>query len=255
MRLSHWLFLSLAAMIPLEAASADPLRLGLAGDSTVCAYPADSAQHGWGELLPEFFDPATVFCNQAQGGRSSKDFPPARWQALLAFKPDFVLIQFGHNDSHAKDRPESTDAATDYKDNLRRYVTEARAAGAVPILVTPPHRRNFDKAGQLTTELAPYVSAMKEVAAELSVPVVDLYAGSGALYASLGEEGSTGYTMNNAGKAPEPDGHSTPGDRTHFNTTGAREMARIVADGLAKADPRFQAALRSPVPVASAPAP
>ncbi len=234
------LLIMFAWALPLGA---DPLRIGIAGDSTVCLYPPGSAQHGWGELLPEFFDPATAFCNQAQGGRSSKDFPPERWQAVLAFKPDFVLIQFGHNDSHAKERPEATDPATDYRENLRRYVAEARAAGAVAILVTPPHRRTFGADGQLTAELAPYAAGMKEVAAELDVPVVDLYAASGALYASLGKDGSVAYTMNDAGKAPEP-GRPAAMDLTHFTAFGAREMARIVADGLAEAAPRLKAARR-----------
>lgn len=232
--------------LAIPAISQAGLQIGIVGDSTVCAYGPASLQHGWGEMLPGFFAPDVSFLNNARGGRSSKDFPPELWQQVLALKPDFVLIQFGHNDSHPKSQPEATDAATDYKENLRRYVTEARTAGATPILVTPPHRRTFTPSGQLTNELLPYAQAMREVGGDLNVPVVDLYAESETLFSALGDEGSAAYTMNDAGRAPEKNGQPAAFDRTHFTRTGAQAMARFVAEALAKADPRLRDAESSP---------
>ena len=204
--------------------NAGVIRIALVGDSTVCDYAEASSQRGWGQLLPEFFAPCVQVDNLARGGASTKTFPAERWQKVLRSKPDYVLIQFGHNDSHAAGRPESTDAATDYRDNLRRYVSEARAAGVQPILVTPVRRRLF-KNGEPTTELQPYADAMQLVAIEMDVPVIDLYTESGKLYQQLGETGSEDYTMNHIDQADRPG----KGDRTHFTETGAREMARLVA--------------------------
>ncbi|MFA6962131.1 MAG: rhamnogalacturonan acetylesterase [Opitutaceae bacterium] len=215
------------AIIP--AASAEPVKIGLIGDSTVCKYPKDSRQHGWGELLPEFLPSDAIVLNEARGGLSTKTYPDSLWQKILSAKPNFILIQFGHNDSHAKDKPESTDAATDYRDNLCRFVREAREIGAQPILVTPVRRRLFQANGAPTTELKPYADAMKTVAAGLSVPVIDLHELSGALYRQLGEAGSTPFTMNQPDNADRPG----QGDRTHFTEHGAREMARLVAAELA----------------------
>ncbi|EIP96494.1 lysophospholipase L1-like esterase [Opitutaceae bacterium TAV1] len=228
-------FLPIAgAADPAGVRSSAPVRLALIGDSTVCDYNSTSAKRGWGQLLPEFLPKGTQITNLARGGASTKTFPPDRWQRVLASRPDYVLIQFGHNDSHAKDKPESTDAATDYRDNLCRYVREARDAGIKPVLVTPVRRRLY-KNGHPTTELARYADAMKAVTTGLGVSLIDLHATSGELFDRLGEDGSEAFTVN------KPDNADRPGlgDRTHFTETGAREVARLVAAGLAGIEPRL----------------
>lgn len=225
---------------PMANAQDQPLKIGIIGDSTVCRFPPSSPLNGWGQALPEYFQADVTFLNQAKAGASTKTFPPERWQKILGFKPDFVLIEFGFNDQHEKTKPEATDAATDFKDNLRRFITEAREAKISPILVTPNHRRTFTPGNVLTNELEPYVNAMKEVGIELKVPVVDLYARSAVLYESLGEEGSVSFTVNNQDNADRPG----RGDRTHFTPEGARQMARLVAEGLAETDPRLKVATK-----------
>jgi lysophospholipase L1-like esterase len=220
--------------------STPPLKIGIIGDSTVATFAETAPHRGWGQALPEFFAPDVSFLNLAKAGASSKTFPAERWQKIIEFKPDFVLIEFGFNDQHGKDKPESTDAATDFKENLRRYVGEAQKEGITPILVTPNHRRTFDSGNQLTVELEPYATAMMEVGKELNVSVVDLYERSNALYASLGEGRSDGFTLNKTDNADRPG----KGDRTHFTSEGAHAMARLVAEGLADLDPRLKAALK-----------
>jgi lysophospholipase L1-like esterase len=171
--------------------------------------------------------------NLAASGRSTKTFiSEGRWAKTLAEKPQFILIQFGHNDSHAKEKPEATDAATDYRENLRRYVTEARGISAVPVFVTPMYRRNFKADGTLEDNLMPYADAMKAVAAELHVPVVDLHEMSGALYLKLGPE-----------KCHELE--NKPGDNTHFGEKGARAMAELVMSKLPGAVPEVQPLLKA----------
>jgi pectate lyase len=209
------------------AAGSAPRVCVVVGDSTVCDYPEESPCRGWGQYLPEAFGDALRVVNLARSGRSTKTFlAEGLWARTLREKPDFVLIQFGHNDSHAPGRPESTDAAGEYRGYLRRFIDEAREAGATPILVTPMHRRTFTEGGRLDDILRPYAEAMKAVAAEKGVAVVDLHTASGELFRELGPDGC-------------PSLASSPDDRTHFNEKGARAMAALVLKRLAEAEPRL----------------
>jgi lysophospholipase L1-like esterase len=204
---------------------AAPIRMVLVGDSTVCDYPASSPNRGWGQFIQERFNNVTVI-NLAASGRSTKTFiSEGRWKKALDQKPDYVLIQFGHNDSHAATNPEATNAATDYQDNLRKYIDDSRAIGAVPILVTPMVRRVFDDQGKITdASLQPYADAMRAVAAEKKVPLVDLRASSKQLMEKIGPRAA----LDLANKM---------GDSTHFNEKGARAMADLVMKELPVVEP------------------
>lgn len=218
--------ISVAAFSISPAVARPPGTVAVVGDSTVCNYPQDSRLRGWGQMLPSLL-PGTEVQNEAQAGRSTKTFPRDRWERVLTAKPEYVLIQFGHNDSHEKSKPESTDAETDFRVNLRRFIDEARAAGIGPILVTPPRRRLF-RDGRPTRELEPYAEAILAVAAETGTPLIDLYAETGRLFSELGESGSAAFTANRPPDAPT----GTPEDRTHFTKTGARALAQFVASRL-----------------------
>jgi len=195
------------------------LTIVLVGDSTVAAYPGSSVLKGWGEYIGWYLKAEVI--NLAVNGASTKTFlTMPRWQQALTARADYLFIQFGHNDSHASDRPESTSADGDYMTNLRQMIAQARAAGSTPILVTPMHRRSFEVDGSPTQELLPYASAMQRVAQELNVPLIDLYARSGEVYARLGDEKSAHLTG--------------PDDRTHFTASGAQLMAELVAAEVAR---------------------
>lgn len=221
---------------PTNAVGADKapreVRIAVIGDSTVCDYPAESNICGWGQFLAPAFQPHVRIINTARSGRSTKTFfAEGLFGKTLAQRPEFVLIQFGHNDSHAKDKPESTDAATDFRGFLRRYVDETRAAGAVPVFVTPMHRRRFDDAGKVTQELLPYADAMKAVATEKKVALIDLHAASGELFNKLGDAGSADLSCSAT-------------DRTHFSEKGAKAMAGLVLKGMAEVAPELKALLK-----------
>jgi lysophospholipase L1-like esterase len=235
-RLLPILALAFVSLVTVRAAELPPVKIAVIGDSTVCEYPEDSPSRGWGHYIGEYFKDGVKIVNLAASGRSTKTFiAEGRWTKTLAEKPQFILIQFGHNDSHAKEKPEATDAATDYRDFLRRYVREAREAHAVPVFVTPMHRRNFKPDGTLDDILQPYADAMKAVAAELQVPVVDLHTMSGELYLKLGPE-----------KCHELE--NKPGDNTHFGEKGARAMAELVMSKLPGAVPELQPLLKADKP-------
>lgn len=217
---------------PASTAGNKTVGLAIIGDSTVCDYPAKSVRRGWGMFVQDYFQDSVRVINLARSGRSTKSFiKEGSWQKTLEAKPNFILIQFGHNDSHSPDKPESTDAAADYRDFLRRYIRESRAAGATPILVTPMHRRTFAPDGTLDDSLKPYADAMKVVAVETKTAVIELHAKSGELFASLGEAGSAKFG-------------NQAGDRTHFNEKGARAMAELVIKALPAAEPALKPFLR-----------
>jgi lysophospholipase L1-like esterase len=216
-------------LAPTAGTAGNAVRIVVVGDSTVCDYPTNRPERGWGMFLQERFKEGTVkVINLAASGRSTKTFiKEGRWQKALDEKPDYVLIQFGHNDSHAPERPEATDAATDYKDYLRRYVDESRAIGAVPVLVTPIVRRTFNVDGTLQDALHRFAEAMKEVGVEKKVPVIDLHASSKELVRKLGPTAAAELA-------------NKEGDATHFNETGARAMADLVLKELPVAAPRLK---------------
>ena len=211
-----------------DATPTPAVRVALAGDSTVCDYAESSPSRGWGMMLKEFFAPNTIEVhNFAKSGRSTKTFiAEGHWKKLLASQPDYVFIQFGHNDSHDPKNPEATDAATDYREYLRQYVSEAREIGATPLLVTPMVRRRFLDDGTLDDNLLPYAEAMKAVGKELEVPVIDLHARTWKLVELLGPEKAAQWA-------------NRPSDATHFNARGARAMAKLVCQDLAEAAPEL----------------
>ncbi|OAM89063.1 rhamnogalacturonan acetylesterase [Termitidicoccus mucosus] len=217
----------------MSAATPTPLRIVVIGDSTVCNYPEARPDRGWGQFLEAQFKDGTVkVTNLAAAGRSTKTFiKEGRWKKALAEKPDYVFIQFGHNDSHAPENPESTNAATDYKNYLRRYIDEAHSIGAVPVLVTPMVRRLFNDDGKLKNELQPYADAMKAVGAEKNIAVIDLHAASKELVERLGPAGAAKFA-------------NKKGDRTHFNEKGARAMLGLVMQALPVAEPRLATYLK-----------
>lgn len=207
------------ALFLCEPMPAKTIKVVLVGDSTVAEYKTTDVLRGWGQEIGSFLAPNVEVINLALCGASTKTFfETSRWKQALDATPDFVLIQFGHNDSHDIGQPESTRADEDYSSNLRRYISEARAAGIFPILVTPMHRRQFYADGQPSQELRAYAEAMIRVGGDLSVPVIDLYSVSGAVFQRLGEKGTSQLTREN--------------DRTHFTSQGARLMAFLVARGV-----------------------
>lgn len=199
------------------------LTIALVGDSTVAEYAPDSPWRGWGQILPNFLKPGVTVRNLAVNGMSTKTFRDTpHWDEVIALRPEIVLIQFGHNDSHPSPAPEGTAAGGEFKTNLRAYILEARAVGVRPILVTPMHRRTFDEFSKPTGELAQYAAAVREIGESLAAPVIDLHARSGELFETLGEKGSDPLTLAD--------------DRTHFTEAGATEMALLVVKEFARVD-------------------
>lgn len=205
--------------------SSKQIRVVLVGDSTV------TNQAGWGGAFAKLFDEHVECVNLSAGGRSSLSFrTEGRWKKCLEMKPDYVLIQFGHNDQPGKGPERETDPKTTYRKYMELYVREARDAGIQPILVTSLTRRRFDGNGKIQSTLIPYVESVKKLASDLKVPLIDLHASSIKKCESLGPEGCENIS---------PTSKDGGEDRTHLNAEGAKLIAPLVADDLRRVVPEL----------------
>ncbi|WP_037889934.1 rhamnogalacturonan acetylesterase [Streptomyces viridochromogenes] len=196
--------------------------LYIAGDSTAAQKYADAApETGWGMALPFFLHKDRPVANHAVNGRSSKSFiDEGRLDVILGEikAGDFLIIQFGHNDAKREDPARYTEPWSTYQDHLRRYIDGARSRGARPVLATSVERRRFDAAGNARTTHGDYPAAMRALAEQERVALLDIQALSLALWQELGVEETKKYFNWTA----------TEQDNTHFNPPGAIAVARLV---------------------------
>jgi PelA/Pel-15E family pectate lyase len=205
-----------------------PIKIALVGDSTV------NDEGGWGPGFRASFDSSHVeVVNFALNGRSSKSFrDEKRWGPVLAAKPDYILIQFGHNDGPGKGPERETDPKTTFRDNLIRYMEDAKAAGAKPILVTSIVRRVFVADGKIKRDsLVPYVEAVRELAAEKHVPLLDLYARTLKQAEEYGPE-----VTASLGARTKDDKL----DMTHLGPRGQKEVGIIAAQEFISVEPSMK---------------
>jgi lysophospholipase L1-like esterase len=208
---------------------AEPVELPtlyLAGDSTVTDQPA-APSASWGQLLTRYFRDDIAVANHAESGESLKSFVTGlRFDKLLSRlrAGDWVMIQFGHNDQKIQWPQTYAEAGTTYRAWLRTYIAEVRRRGATPILVTSPERRNFDTDGRIRPTLADYAEAMRAVAREQQVALLDLNAASVRIYEALGPSIAPGGFADNGN------------DKTHHNEYGARLLARAVIEAVRTSD-------------------
>jgi pectinesterase len=209
------------------SSESDSITIALIGDSTVEDYS------GWGVAFRKRFGDQAEVLNFAKGGASSKSwYDGNRMPPVLDAKPDYVLIQFGHNDQPGKGPKRETDPATTYRDQLNRYVAEVKSIGAIPIIVSSVTRRRFDENDQIRTTLGPWAAAAQEVATDLDVPFVDLHNRSIELHNKIGPEASMEFNFKE-------------GDLTHFNEKGGEAMADLVIDELQSAVPSLTKYLKT----------
>jgi lysophospholipase L1-like esterase len=227
------LFTALLTLLTFATAVAAPAtpRVFLAGDSTMANKPADLPERGWGMALPELLRAPNLVDNHAQNGRSTKSFiDEGRWAAVVAaLRPgDFVIIQFAHNDEKQEDPKRYTDPATTFRENLRRFIADTRERGAQPILATPVVRRKFDREGRLIDTHGAYPDAVRAVAREEQVPLLDLERATRTWLQAEGDVPSRKFFMwIEPGLYPKiPDGRK---DDTHFVAAGARKVAELAA--------------------------
>jgi len=181
----------------------------LLGDSTVTDQP-NEPWNSWGQMLTRFFKPGVAVANHAESGETLKSSLRANRvkKVLSSMRPDdYLFVQFGHNDMKDK----ATNALATYRANLKQLVADTRARGATPVLVTSMERM----AGVEKPTLAGYPQAVREVAREEGVALIDLNAMSLVLYRALGSDLKAAFQ-----------------DGSHHNAYGSYELARCVVLGI-----------------------
>jgi len=188
-------------------------------------------------MLHKFVSSDVQILNFARSGYSGTDFrKKGEYDMLLAaLEPDdYVMFQFGHNDQKRPYLP----AYGGYIENFRLFASEMRERGGKPVFVTPvarntwnlpsceavndlstkltyPNSVSANDSGEYLDLLEEYAAAMKFVARELDVPLIDLHAASMAWIKSIGMEAAKVFFH--------------PGDYTHANDYGGEKWAGFVA--------------------------
>jgi lysophospholipase L1-like esterase len=207
------------------------LTVFLCGNSTVVDQD-NEPWCGWGQMIPRFFGQGVAFANYAESGEAANTFISAlRLEKLLtqAKAGDYIFVEFGHNDQ--KQKGEDKGPWLSYTQSLRRFVTEARERGMKPVLVTPMHRRRFDENGKIVNTHGEYPDAVRKLAADENVPLIDLTKMSETLYEAWGVETSlrafVHYPANTF-----PGQRQALEDNTHFSSYGGYQIAKCILEGM-----------------------
>ncbi len=218
--------------------------LYIIGDSTVKNGDGKGSNQlqGWGSFIAPFFDTSKISIqNHAIGGRSSRTFlTEGRWDKIMAdLQPgDFVIMQFGHNDSGPLDdtaRARGTikgvgeDSTKIYNPirkmeewvhsygwYMRKYANEAKAKGATAIVCSPIPRNDW-KDGKVTRSNDSYTKWAKETAETTRAYYIDLNNNLGDAYEKLGQDSTNKFF---------------PQEHTHTNAAGAKFNANVVVNGM-----------------------
>lgn len=211
----------------------DVITIFLCGNSTVVDQD-NEPWASWGQIIPAYFNEQVSFANYAESGESANTFVAAlRFKKIMSvIKPgDYVFIEFGHNDQ--KQTGEGKGPYLHYYNTLLQMVTETSEKGGFPVLLTPTQRRSFNHEGKIIDTHGEYPKAMRALATDLKVPIIDLHSETRVLYEALGVENSkrafVHYPANTFINQP-----MALEDNTHFNAYGANLIAKCVIQGIIK---------------------
>ncbi len=279
--MKHTLTLLLVLFFLFSAFKSDKpvITIFMIGDSTMADkdLTGGNPERGWGQMLPGYFSEEIRVDNHAVNGRSSKSFiDEGRWDKVLSSlkKGDYVFIQFGHNDEKPDAKRHTEPYGGSFDANLKRFVTETRAKGGIPVLFNSIVRRHFGVAAdgqavggavrqddirrdanpdakreasagpqpqegdKLIDTHGAYLDSPRNVARELDVPFVDMNRISHRLVEELGPiESRKLFMWVSPNTVPAmPKGRE---DDTHLNVYGGRVMAGLAVEAIAEALPEL----------------
>lgn len=234
----------LVIFMTLSVSAQEKIVLRLMGDSTMADKDLsyENPERGWGQRLKSHVDGGVIVVNYAQNGRSTKSVQTLGiWDRVKndLKKGEYLFIQFGHNDSKESDTTRYAAPFGAYQENIRKFIDHALAVGAKPVLFTPVSRRWFDPEGNLKRDChGDYPAAVKLVAAEYGLPLVDANEITQQWLMSLGDELSRKYYMwIQEGTNPKhPKGKV---DNTHTNVAGARKIVELLLPEIVKVIPEL----------------
>jgi lysophospholipase L1-like esterase len=231
------------------------ITVWIAGDSTV-ANGGPACPIGWGAQFKPLFNAKVSVTNSAVAGRSvrtwlydvqdtkdstgecdlAKDAQgnptlQAHYTAMLngMKSGDYLFVQFGINDGDSA-CPRHVGASA-FKTSYGVLAQAAKDHGTQAVFVTPVSQIACNGSTVNKSTREPYVTATKEAGMQFGVPVIDLNALSTALYQSLGFcpiPGGSDVSATTTGAV----GAFFCDDHTHFDTPGAVQIAKLVAQGV-----------------------
>lgn len=231
--------LSLSIIACLAFVNPSPkIIIWMIGDNTMAiketkAYP----ETGWGMPFVYFFDSTVAVDNRAKNGRSTRSFFEEKlWQPVAdnMKEGDYLFIQFGHNDEVPTKKTYTN--PEEFQQYLKLYIQTARDKKAIPVLITPVSRREFDSTGNVKQTHPLYSDLVRKVAKEQNVILIDLDEKSRAFYRKMGDENSKLLFMH-LDSLEHPNYPAARKDNTHFNELGARKIAEIVLADIRKQIP------------------
>lgn len=206
----------------------------MAGDSTVMEHDLEPWA-SWTQFFQNYLTTDVVISNYASSGLTLSSFKSEyRLEKILyLMEPgDYLFIEFGHNDEKATG--DGKEASGKYTALLKDLITKTRNKGGSPILVTPMQRHYFNPNGTLKPTHGEFPDAMRKVAKEMQVPLIDVTKMTTSLYESWGNE------LSKKAFVYYPD-DTFPGqirplaDNTHFNSFGANEVAKCIVQNIKNA--------------------
>ena len=202
----------------------------LAGDSTVTDQKLEPWS-SWGQILPRFLGDGVVISNHAESGETFAGFyGERRFEKIFSQMKagNYLFIQFAHNDM--KRRGEGIGPFESYKKYIEETIDNTRKHEGIPVLVTSMHRRSF-KNGKIVNTFGDYPAAMRLVAKEKNVALIDLNRMSEIMFNAMGEEGSKAafvhYPAGSFLNQPK-----ALADNSHFSPYGAYQLAKCVIEGI-----------------------
>ena len=205
----------------------------LCGNSTVVDQE-EEPWASWGQMIPRWFTDKVAISNHAESGLSLRSFMAGRrLEKVLSMlrKGDYVVCEFGHNDQ--KEHGAGDGAWYSFQYQLKLFVDQVRAAGGIPVFVTPTQRRRFDDAShtKIQETHGDYPDAMRDVAKREGVPLIELHDMTRDFFEALGFEGSKKALVHYPANT-FPGQEKALEDNTHFNPYGAYEVAKMVVMGM-----------------------
>lgn len=225
----------------------DVTNIFLAGDSTVTDQDVEPWA-SWGQMITRYFTPEVVVANYAASGLSLGSFKSGKRleKILSVMKPgDYLFIQFGHNDQ--KQKGEGEGPWENYTDLLIEYIEGAREKGGIPVLLTPSQRRHFTNDKKLKHTHGDYPDAVRKVAEEYNVTLIDGTALTTQMYESWGDNLSRkAFVQYPANTFPGQDKKIE--DNTHFNSFGANEIALAIIQGIRDSNLELKECIKAETP-------
>lgn len=171
--------------------------LVMAGDGTMANADTTTAVRGWGQVFPAYVTDMEVV-NVASAGMSVRRLTaePRRLDTLLMpfGKKDVLLIQFGQNDLRETNYQQYSPVDV-FIQRLSVVITAAQEKKMYVILCTPL-AVPFYMDGQLIDRLGAYPQAIRRLAEQKQLPLVDMEAVTKAWLTETGEDGAKAYYVD-----------------------------------------------------------